>query len=177
MLCAATRWRGTKAAELIVLGFKDATKADEAVPQLQAIQGEGLIQLADWARVIRREDGKIEVRQAENITGAGAAGGALLGLLLGLLFLMPLAGLVVGGAVGGAIIGHFADYGISDQFIKDVGNQITRGSSALFLYVVEATTDRVIERLQPYGPTVLRTSLSHDAEDRLRAAMEGPASS
>jgi uncharacterized membrane protein len=135
------------------------------------MQGEGLIQLADWARVIRREDGKIEVKQAENVTGAGAAGGALLGMLLGLLFLMPLAGLVVGAATG-AIIGHFADYGISDQFIKDVGNQVTPGTSALFLYVVEATTDRVVERLQPYGPTVLRTSLSHDAEDRLRAAMQ-----
>jgi uncharacterized membrane protein len=158
-------------AELIVLGFKDTTKADEVVPQLQTMQGEGLIQLADWARVIRREDGKIEVRQAENITGAGAAGGALLGMLIGLIFLMPLAGLVVGAATG-AIIGHFADYGISDQFIKDVGNQITPGSSALFLYVTRVTRDRVIERLRPYDPTVLQTSLSHDAEDRLRSAME-----
>jgi uncharacterized membrane protein len=162
--------------ELIVLGFKDTTKADEVIPQLQAMQGEGLIQLADWARVIRREDGKIDVRQAENLAGAGAAGGALLGMLLGLLFLMPLAGLVVGAATG-AIIGRFGDYGISDQFIKDVGNHITPGSSALFLYVVEATTDRVTERLQPYQPTVLRTSLSHDAEDRLRAAMQGQGSS
>jgi uncharacterized membrane protein len=162
--------------ELIVLGFKDTTKADEVVPQLQAMQGEGLIQLADWARVIRREDGKIDVRQAENLAGAGAAGGALLGMLLGLLFLMPLAGLVLGAATG-AIIGHFGDYGISDQFIKDVGNQITPGTSALFLYVVEVTTDKVTERLQPYQPTVLRTSLSHDAEDRLRAAMQGQASS
>jgi uncharacterized membrane protein len=84
---------------------------------------------------------------------------------------MPLVGMAVGAATG-AIIGHFADYGISDQFINDVGNQITPGSSALFLYVVEATTDRVIERLKPYEPAVLRTSLSHDAEDRLRAAME-----
>jgi uncharacterized membrane protein len=163
-------------AELIVLGFKGTTKADDVVPQLQAMQGEGLIQLADWARVIRLEDGKIDVRQAENLTGAGAAGGALLGMLLGLLFLMPLAGLVVGAATG-ALMGHFADYGISDEFIKDVGNQITPGSSALFLYVVEVTTDKVVERLQPYEPTVLRTSLSHDAEERLRAAVQGQGSS
>jgi uncharacterized membrane protein len=163
-------------AELIVLGFKETTTADEVVPQLEVLQSEGLIQLADWARVIRREDGKIEVRQAANTTGAGAVGGVLFGALIGLLFLMPLVGLAVGAATG-AIIGHFADYGISDQFINDVGNQITPGSSALFLYVVEATTDRVIERLKPYEPTVLRTSLSHDAEDRLRAAMESQAPS
>jgi uncharacterized membrane protein len=162
-------------AELIVLGFKDTTTADEVVPQLQELQTEALIQLADWARVIRREDGKIEVRQATNTTGAGAAGGALLGAFIGLLFLMPLVGAAVGAATG-AIIGHFADYGINDQFINDVSNQITPGSSALFLYVVEVTTDKVVERLKPFEPTLLRTSLSHEAEDRLRAAMEPQAS-
>jgi uncharacterized membrane protein len=163
-------------AELIVLGFKDTTKADEVVPQLQEMQSEGLIQLGDWARVIRREDGKIEVRQAADATGAGAAGGALLGMLLGLIFLIPLAGLVVGAATG-ALIAHFADFGINDQFIKDVGSQLSPGTSALFLYVVEVTTDKVTERLRPYEPTVLRTSLSHDAEERLRAAIETPTQS
>jgi uncharacterized membrane protein len=158
-------------AELIVLGFKDMSKADEVVPQLQAMQGEGLIQLVDWARVIRRPDGKIEVRQATNTTGGGAVGGALFGALIGLLFLMPLAGAAVGAATG-AIIGHFADIGISDKFIKDVGNEISPGSSALFLYVIEVTEDKVTERLKPYEPTLLRTSLSHDAEERLRGELQ-----
>jgi uncharacterized membrane protein len=158
-------------AELIVLGFKETTKADEVVPLLPVLRGEGLLQLEDWARVIRREDGNIDVRQGTNTTGAGAAGGAVFGGLIGLLFLMPLVGAAVGAAAG-AVIGHFTDYGISDQFINDVGKEITPGSSALFLYVIQATMDRVVDRLQPYGPTVLRTSLSHDAEDRLRAAMQ-----
>lgn len=159
--------------ELIVLGFSEATKADEVVPQLEAMQREGLIELADWARVIRKPDGKLDVRQANSTAGAGAAGGALWGMLFGLLFLMPLAGLAIG-AVTGALMGKLADYGIDDKFIKDLGNQITPGSSALFLYVVRATSDKVIERLRPYGPTLLRTSLSADAEERLRGAMEVP---
>jgi uncharacterized membrane protein len=158
-------------AELIVLGFKDITTADEVVPQLQQLQSEGLLQLDDWARVIRRQDGKIEVRQAASPTGAIASGGALLGMLVGFLFLAPLAGLVVGGATG-ALIGHFADFGIDDQFIKDIGNQLTPGSSALFLYVLEVTTDKVVDRLKPFEPSILRTSLSHDAEERLRAAVQ-----
>jgi uncharacterized membrane protein len=40
----------TIVAELIVVGFKDMTRADEVIPQLQEMQGEGLTQLADWAR-------------------------------------------------------------------------------------------------------------------------------
>jgi uncharacterized membrane protein len=162
-------------AELIVLGFKQMGTADEVVPELQQLQSEGLIELADWARVIRRGDGKIEVRQATSTAGVGAAGGALWGMLFGLLFLMPLAGLAIGAATG-AIAGKLADFGIDDKFIKDLGNQITPGSSALFLYVVQVTPDKVIDRLKPFEPTVLRTSLSQDAEDRLREAMETNAS-
>ena len=160
--------------ELIVLGFQQSTTADEVIPQIEAMQREGLLDLADWARVIRKEDGKIDVRQATSTAGAGAAGGALWGMLFGLLFLMPLAGLAIGAATG-ALMGKLADYGIDDKFIKDLGSQITPGSSALFLYVVRATNDKVIERLKPFNPTLLRTSLSSDAEEKLRGAFEAGA--
>jgi uncharacterized membrane protein len=158
-------------AELVVLGFKDMPTADLAVTEVEAMQREQLITLADWARVIRREDGKVDVRQATNTAGAGAGGGAFWGLLFGLIFLMPFAGAAIGAAVG-AIAGAMADIGIDDKFIKDLGKQITPGTSALFLYVTEATTDRVVERLRQYEPTVLRTSLSAEAEQKLRAQME-----
>ena len=157
--------------ELIVLGFKNSTTADQVIPEVEAMQRENLLQLADWARVIRREDGKVDVRQATSTAGAGAAGGALWGMLFGLLFLMPIPGLAIGAATG-AIVGKLADYGIDDKFIKDLGSKIQPGTSALFLYVVQATTDKVIDRLKPYDPEILRTSLSEDAEARLRAAFE-----
>jgi uncharacterized membrane protein len=157
--------------ELIVLGFNDTATADNVVPELQTLQQEGLVELADWARVIRGLDGKIDVRQGTSTAGIGAAGGALWGMLFGLLFLMPLAGLAIGAATG-AIAGKLTDVGIDDKFIKDVGGQLKPGTSALFLYVVQATTDRVVERLKQYEPTVIRTSLSKDAEEQLRAAVE-----
>jgi uncharacterized membrane protein len=157
--------------ELIVLGFNDAATADNVVPEIQRLQSEGLLELADWARVIRGFDGKIDVRQGTSTTGIGAAGGALWGMLFGLLFLMPFAGMAIGAATG-AIAGKLTDVGIDDKFIKDVGGQLKPGTSALFLYVVQATSDRVTERLKQYNPTVLRTSLSHDAEEQLRASMQ-----
>ena len=159
-------------AELIVLGFKNENTADEVVPELERMGSEGLLDLDDWARVIRHYDGKIDVRQATSTAGVGAAGGALFGMLFGLLFLMPFAGMAIG-AITGAIAGKLSDVGINDQFIKDVGDQITPGSSALFLYVTRATTERVVDRLQQYQPTVIRTSLSKEAEEQLRTAMQG----
>jgi uncharacterized membrane protein len=162
--------------ELVVLGFKDTTSADRVIEeQLQALQSENLLQLSDWARVIRREDGRIDTRQGTSTTGAGAAGGALWGMLFGLIFLIPIAGLVIGG-VTGALMGKLADYGIDDKFIKDLGKQITPGTSALFLYVVQSTPDKVIERLAKYDPSLLRTSLTQEQEEKLREAMAAAAS-
>ena len=157
--------------ELIVLGFKDRATADNVVPELQTLQSEGLLQLSDWARAIRNQDGKIDMRQGTSTTGIGAAGGALWGMLVGLLFLMPLAGLALG-AASGAVMGKLTDVGIDDKFIKDVSKQITR-HLGLSLYVEQATTDRVVERLKQYRPAIIRTSLSRTAEEQLRAAMQG----
>lgn len=158
-------------ADLVVLGFPTMSAADEVIPQLDSMQREQLLQLADWARVIRHDDGKVEVRQAHNTAAAGAASGALWGMIIGFIFLAPLAGALVGGAFG-ALSGALRDYGIDDTFIKDLSNQIKPGTSALFLYVMSATPDKVADRLQSYEPTLLHTSLSRDAEERLRAAIQ-----
>ena len=40
------------------------------------------------------------------------------------------------------------------------------------MYVAQSTTDRVLDRLARYQPTLIRTSLTKEAEEQLRAAME-----
>jgi len=158
-------------AELVVLGFKDEVTADKAIEELQRAQTEGLITMSDWARVIRRQDGKTDIKQAVGMKSTGAAGGALWGMLFGLLFLIPIAGLVVGAATG-ALMGSLSDYGIDDKFIKGLSAQITPGTSALFLQVERATGDKVVERMQQYNPSLLRTSMTEEQEAKLRAAIE-----
>jgi uncharacterized membrane protein len=157
-------------AELIVLGFKHPETADEAVTELEQMQREALISVADWARVIRRPDGKVDIRQGNHPTAAGALGGTFWGLLFGLLFFVPVFGAVVGAAAG-ALAGALTDVGIDDKMIKSIGAQIVPGSSALFIYVIEATGDKVTERMRRFEPEVLRTSLSNDAEERLRQSL------
>ena len=103
-----------------------------------------VIELEDAAYVVRRQDGKVKVKQASNLVGAGAWGGAFWGMLIGLLFFAPWLGLAVG-AITGAIAGKATDVGIDDKFIKQVGDEIEHGNSALFLLVVSATWDKVEE--------------------------------
>jgi uncharacterized membrane protein len=76
-------------ADIVVLAFDEMTTADEAAEELQLMQSEGLLSLSDWARVIRKPDGKIDVKQSVGTAGTGAAGGALWGMLFGLIFLVP----------------------------------------------------------------------------------------
>ena len=138
------------------------------------LQREHLITLQDAAVVKRNLDGKVKVKQASSLVGAGALGGGFWGMLIGLLFFAPWLGLAVG-AVTGALAGKFSDIGIDDEFIKSVGSEIKPGTSAIFLMVAEATPDKVLDELR--GRTdirVLSTSLSKESEERLREAFATP---
>ena len=155
--------------ELIVLAFPNLTGAQEALSVLSSLQKQELIKLADAATVVRKPDGKVKVRQAVDLVGAGALGGAFWGMLIGLIFLVPWLGLAIG-AISGAIAGRYSDIGIDDKFIKEVGSSVEPGNSALFMMVERMTDDRVLPELQKFHPTVLRTNLSAEDEAKLRAA-------
>lgn len=155
--------------DLVVFAFSNPTGAAEMGEAIKGLQKEQLINVADAATVVRRDDGKVKVKQAVSLVGAGALGGAFWGMLIGLLFFMPWLGLAVG-AVTGALSGKLSDYGIDDDFIKEVGETVEPGHSALFLLISSWTEDKALERLSKFDATVLRTSLSHEEEAQLKAA-------
>lgn len=155
--------------ELVVLAFKTETGAKELEYKLIELQKQELIHLEDAAYVVRRQDGKVKVKQAQSLVGTGALGGAFWGLLIGLLFWAPWLGLAIGAATG-ALAGHFTDVGIDDDFIKEVGNTIEPGQSALFLLIASWTEDKVLEQTTTFEASVIRTSLSEEDEAKLKAA-------
>ncbi len=155
--------------ELMVFAFKTQDGAAEFSKAVGSLQKQELISLSDAATVVRRPDGKVKIKQANSLVGAGALGGAFWGMLIGLLFFAPWLGLAVG-AITGAIAGKASDIGIDDNFIKEVGNTIEPGHSALFLMVESWTEDKAMETLGKYDATVLRTSLSKEDEAKLKAA-------
>ena len=54
-----------------------------------------------------------------------------------------------------------------------VQDMLQPGTSAILVIVRKATPDKFLEALRPYGGTVLRTSLTHDAEQELMKALHG----
>jgi len=167
--------------ELVVLGFDGIGTADEVLTKLRGLQKEFLIDLEDACVVVHDQAGKVQIKQAVNLTRLGAASGAstgiLIGALAGLLMLNPLAGMAVGGLAGagfGALSGSMMDHGINDEFIKGLGQTIPKGSSALFVLVKHSTPDKVLPEIAPFKPRVLKTSLSNEQEERLRTALSSP---
>ncbi len=159
-------------ADLIVFAFDTEDGAGKARDALINMQKQQLIELEDAAVVVRRQDGKVKVKQVTSLAGAGALGGAFWGMLIGLLFFAPWLGLAIG-AVTGAVAGGMTDIGVDDNFIKEVGNTIEPGHSALFILVRKATPDKGMDGLKKYNPTVIQTSLTEEQEGKLRAAFSG----
>src|SRR3974390_1070334 len=136
---------------LVVFGFDGIHTADEVLNKLRSMQKEFLIDLEDSCVVERDPAGKVHIKQALNLTALGAKGGgasgALWGTLVGLLFLNPLAGMAIGavtGAGAGAVAGSLANYGISDDFVRKLGDAIPPNSSALFILFKRITEDKVM---------------------------------
>jgi uncharacterized membrane protein len=158
---------------LVVVGFPTVSEAEEVRTQLVDIQKEQLISLEDAVVVEHDIDGKVHLRQALNLTTAGAIGGGFWGSLVGLLFLNPLLGAAVGAGIGAAS-GSLSDLGINDGFMREVGETLPPGTAALCLLARDSTPDRLIERLRTHAPhaKLLRTNLSHTDEERLRQLLE-----
>jgi uncharacterized membrane protein len=159
---------------LIVVGYQDIHKAEEVRLQLGKLQRDYLLDLEDAVVVVKNDKGKVKVNQAFNLTAAGAMSGGFWGSLIGLMFLNPLLGLAVG-ASAGAVSGALTDVGINDNFMKELGATLTPGSSALFVLLRNPSTapDKVLDELKGTGGTILKTSLSHEDEAKIQAALNG----
>ena len=84
---------------------------------------------------------------------------------------MALLGLVVGAGLGAAI-GALKEVGVDEKFMEELGSHLKPGTSALFIVAKKAKPEAIVEELKRFGGKVLQTSLKHDDEDKLRAALE-----
>jgi uncharacterized membrane protein len=157
--------------DLIVIGYEDQSKAEEVRTQLLKLQKEYLIDLEDAVVAVKNDEGKVKLHQITNLTAVGAVSGGFWGSLIGLIFLNPLLGLAAG-ASAGALSGALTDVGINDDFMKNLAATFKNGSSLLFVLVRKSTPDKVLAEIQGSGGKVIKTSLTHEQEQKLQAALD-----
>jgi uncharacterized membrane protein len=160
-------------ATLTVWKFNTPGGARDAYATLNRLASEQSIVLHD-AATVTWEEGKKKPKTQQHIptTSAGALGGAFWGMLFGLIFFIPLLGAAVGAAAG-ALAGSLTDVGIDDGFIKKVRDQITPGTSALFVMSSDAVIDKVREAFADNPPDdLIFTNLSAEQEAALHDAFD-----
>jgi uncharacterized membrane protein len=142
--------------DLIAITYK-GQKAFDVLTKLGELQTMKLIELEDAAVATMDQKGKVKIKQW--------------GFLIGLIFGGPLFwGLFT--ALLSGLISKRTDIGIDNQFIKEVGDSLEPGDSALFLLVIDVTPDKVMPELAQFGGTVYQTSLSKEAEANLQKGLE-----
>jgi uncharacterized membrane protein len=149
---------------LFVIGFDEPNRAEEVQLKLQKLQSEGIVDLADVAVAVKDEKGKVRLHRSVKLWGEGAA-------LQG--FCGSLANLIFTNATVGAASSALSGVGITDRFMKELATVLIPSRSAIFVLTRRPTSDRnrVLEELKGVGGKVFTTSLSHEDEATLQAAL------
>ncbi len=156
---------------LIAVVFDNIDEASKVRETIRKGQQSDLISLDDSAIVVKDDEGKIQIHnEVDRGVKVGAVGGSLLGLLLAGIF-FPIGGLIIGG-IGGAIVGKIAGNHISNDFVREVSENMGPGTSAIFFLSRNDKPDAAIASMRPYKGTILQTTLGTEEEEALRAELK-----
>ncbi len=154
--------------DLVAIGYDSLATAQQVAENVAQAQKAHIIELDDLVVVERQQDGKVKLHQP-SMAGAGAVTGALWGGLIGLIFFMPLLGMALG-AAGGATAGALSDYGVDNDFMKQLGTALEPGGAAVIALVRKVSVDKILPEIKIPGK-VIQTSLSNENEEALRQAL------
>lgn len=161
--------------EIIMLKFDDTYGAQNAMNAVRALTELDYAWLEDVAIVERHRSGRVSTHTTHGSVAAGVAWGGLTGLLVGLLF-PPLGFLAIwagGMAVGAGIEEATKNSGLPKDFMDQVKNELTKGSSALLLFGASGDTDEMSKAFEKYNPTsVVRTSIGDDTVASLKQSLD-----
>ena len=159
-------------ADIIAIAYPDETTALVAEQTAQQLAEDLIIQPDAIAVIVRDKHGKFRVTTNHHDVGSGATWGMFWGVLFGVLFFVPVFGMAVGAGLG-ALMGKLEKTGVDAAFQDQVRDMLKPGTSALFLVVEKVTPDKATDALKQYGGTVIKSSLSKEAEQELQDALHG----
>ena len=154
--------------ELIVAAFGDENAAKNALNELKAAKRAKLIDIVDAAVIRRDEKNKLRIRETGDLSGGqGAMFGGALGLTLGIL---AGPGALVAGAAGaliGGIAAKLRDSGFSDARLKEIGDALQPGTSAIVALVEHRWVAELENLMAEAGADVLTESLKEEIAAQL----------
>jgi uncharacterized membrane protein len=131
--------------EIFVAAYDTEGGAAAALKDFKAAEREGAIDLIDGAVVVHTAEGKVKYDEtADPNTRRWTKRGVVAGGVVGLLFPPSLIASAVVGAGAGGIWGKVRDKGFKDDDLREVGESLPAGSSA----IIAVAEDRVVAQLE-----------------------------
>jgi uncharacterized membrane protein len=140
--------------------FDDPEGAKHAYEVLRDAQEDGLVTVVDhavvtWPQGADQPDTDIDHGDKKR----GGVWGAFLGVLVGMLFFIPVFGALAGAAIG-ATVKAMDGTGLTKKDVERIREEVTPGTSALFLVTENADFDRLGERFHGMTWQLVSTNLT-----------------
>jgi len=135
----------TSTVEVFVATYGTEDGAAAAAKDFKEAEREGAIDLIDAAVIVHTADDKVKFDETADPSGKKwAKRGAIAGGVVGLIFPPSIiVSAAVGGGAGG-VWGKIRDKGFKDDDLKEIGNSLPPGSSA----IIAVAEDRMVEQLE-----------------------------
>lgn len=154
--------------DVLIAAFKEQDGAENALRELKEAMKEGLIGIKNAAVLWKDDSGKLHFKETADMRGGkGAAIGGVVGGVVGLIFPPSmLASAAVGAAVGG-LSAKLRDSGFSDKRLREVGEGLQPGTSALIAVIEHVWVRDVEEQLRQYATDVITEVVRADIAAQL----------
>ena len=161
------------AIQLFIAIYDSEFQAKQALKDFQSMDREGSIDLIDGAVIVHTAEGKVTLEETADPSGKRwAKRGAVAGGLVGLIFPPSIiASAVVGGGAGG-LWGKVRDKGFKDEELKQIGQNMEPGTSAMIAIAEDHVIERLERGLEGYG-RIARHTVSAEAALAITAIPDG----
>jgi len=153
--------------QAVVAAFPTEEGASNALKQLRDVDKD-LIGVKQAAVIIRNTEGKLEIKESHHV-GRGAVLGGLAGAVVGLVT-GPVGWVAVGGAAIGALAARLRDSGFPDARLKELGEALTPGTSALIAIIEHRWVTELEKQLQAEGVKYTIQEVKADIANQLEEA-------
>jgi uncharacterized membrane protein len=157
--------------DVVVAAFNDEQGANNALHQLRTAHNEGLIKIKDAAVLRRDPDNKLHITDTtDKGMGRGAILGGVAGAVVGVIA-GPIGWATLGGAAVGALAARLRDGGFKETRLKEIGESVKPGTSAIVAIVEEQWVREVENLVRERAADIATEAISADVAAQLD--MEG----
>lgn len=166
---------GSETMDIIVAAYATEDGAKAALKDFQAAERAGAINLVDAAVVVHTAEGKVRFEETADPSGKRwAKRGAIAGGVVGLIFPPSIIASAAVGAGAGGIWGKVRDKGFKDEDLREIGESLPPGSSAIIAIAEDRMIAQLEQALAGYE-RIAKQALSAEAAAAIAAEVESPA--